>query len=66
MRFNRNKCRVLHLRRYNCMHQYRLRNDLLEIICEQKNLDVLVGNRLSMSRQCAFAPKKVYCTLGCT
>jgi len=66
MRFNKGKHWFLHLGRNNYTHQKKLRNDLLEIICEQKNLDVLVGNRLSMSRQCAFAPKKVYCTLGCT
>ena len=32
MRFNKNKCRVFHLGTNNCMHQYRLGDDLLEKI----------------------------------
>jgi len=30
MKFNKGKCRVVHLRRKNTMHQYRLGADLLE------------------------------------
>ena len=30
MRFNKSKCRVLHLRRNNCTYQHRLGHDLLE------------------------------------
>ena len=36
------------------MHQYRLGDDLLERSSEEKDLRVLVNNRLAMSQQCAL------------
>ena len=44
MRFNGWKSRVLHH-----IHQYRLGEDLLEIRSAEKDLGVLVDNRLAMS-----------------
>ncbi|XP_068524987.1 erythroblast NAD(P)(+)--arginine ADP-ribosyltransferase-like [Anas acuta] len=43
-----------HLRRY----QYRLGNDLLERSSAEKNLGILVGDRLSMRQQCALVAKR--------
>ena len=47
------------------MHQYRLGNDHLEKSSAEKDLDVLVGNGLAMSQQCALVAKKASGILGC-
>lgn len=55
MRFNKGKCRDLHLRRNNHMHEYSQGGDLLEGSSVEKDLSV---SRLSMSQQCALVAKK--------
>ena len=64
MRFKKNKSRVLHLGRKNCKYQYRLGHDSLERSSVEKDLRVLVDNRLAMSQQCAPVAKKANGILG--
>jgi len=64
MKLNRGKDRVLHLGRNNPMHQYRLGAELLESSSVERDLVMLVDDRLTMSQQCDLAAKKANGILG--
>ncbi|GAB0184098.1 cAMP-dependent protein kinase inhibitor alpha [Grus japonensis] len=65
MRFNKAKCKALHMGQGSPLYQYRLRDEGIESIPGKKDLRVLVDEKLDVTWQCGLKAQKANHILGC-
>jgi len=65
MKFDKFKCRILHLGQSNPGYKYKMGEEWLESIPAERDLWELVDSGLNMSQQCALVSKRTNHILGC-
>lgn len=60
MKFSKRKYQILYLGQSNTEYIYRLKEKKLESSTMERNLDVLVKDKLNVSQQCVLVDKKVH------
>ena len=64
MRFNIDKCKVMHIGTKNEDAGYSIAGKLLDVVKEEKDLGVIISNNFKVSNQCGKAASKSNQILG--
>jgi len=62
MKFNKAKCKLLHMGLGNPKQKYRLGGEWIESSPEEKDVGVLANKKLNVTWQCALTAQKANCT----
>ncbi|GAB0182847.1 cAMP-dependent protein kinase inhibitor alpha [Grus japonensis] len=65
IKFNKAKCKVLHVGQRNPKHNYWLGREWIESSLEEKDLGMLVDKKLNVTQQCTLAAQNANHILGC-